>query len=63
MKKLILAVFFMIFSFGFAEVKNISDIKTLDLIVREKTFLNKKKRGKSLQYKICRSKSYEKRDA
>ena len=54
MKKLIFAVFFMIFSFGFAEVKNISDIKTLDLIVREKTFLNKKSEEKvySIKYVV-----------
>ncbi len=54
MKKLILAVFFIICSFGFAEVKNISDIKTLDLIVREKTFLNKKSEEKvySIKYVV-----------
>lgn len=54
MKKLILAVFFMIFSLGFAEVKNISDIKTLDLIVREKTFFNKKSEEKvySIKYVV-----------
>ena len=48
MKKLILSLLFLICSLSFAEtskdvqVKNISDIKTLDLIVQEKTFLNKK---------------------
>lgn len=54
MKKLILVVFFMIFSLGFAEVKNISDIKTLDLIVREKTFFNKKSEEKvySIKYVV-----------
>lgn len=48
MKKLILSLLFLICSLSFAEtskdvqIKNISDIKTLDLIVQEKTFLNKK---------------------
>ena len=42
MKKFILAIFFIISSFGFAEVKNISEIKTLNLIVKEKTFFNKR---------------------
>ena len=48
MKKLILSLLFLICSLSFADtskdvqVKNISDIKTLDLIVQEKTFLNKK---------------------
>lgn len=47
MKKLILSVFFLLCSFGFAdEVKNISDIKTLDLIVQEKTFINRKSEEK-----------------
>lgn len=48
MKKLILSLLFLICSLSLADtskdvqVKNISDIKTLDLIVQEKTFLNKK---------------------
>ena len=46
MKKIILAIFFALCSFSFAEVKNISDIKSLDLIVREKTFINKKSEEK-----------------
>lgn len=46
MKKIILAIFFIFSSLGFARVKNISDIKTLDLIVREKAFINKKSEEK-----------------
>ena len=46
MKKIILAIFFALCSFSFAEVKNISDIKSLDLIVREKTFINKRSEEK-----------------
>lgn len=42
MKKLIISLFFFICSFSFGEVKNISDIKTLDIIVKEKVFINKK---------------------
>ncbi len=46
MKKIILAVFLIISSFALGEVKNISDIKTLDLVVKEKTFINKKSEEK-----------------
>lgn len=42
MKKIILSIFFIICSFSFSEVKNISEIKTLDFIVKEKVFINKK---------------------
>lgn len=46
MKKIILSIFFVIFSFGFAKVNNISEIKTLDLIVQEKTFFSNKSEEK-----------------
>lgn len=46
MKKIILAIFFMLYSLNFSQVKNISDIKTLELTVKEKVFLNRKSEEK-----------------
>lgn len=49
MKKIIVMIFLLLTSLCTAasgKVKNISDIKTLDLIVKEKTFINKKSQEK-----------------
>ncbi len=46
MKKIIFSMFFVLYSFAFAQVKNISDIKTISLVVQEKTFINKKSEEK-----------------
>lgn len=41
-KKLIFALIFTIFSFSFSEIKNISEIKSIEMSVSEKSFINNK---------------------
>lgn len=53
MKKLILFMFLMVFSFSFSQkkIENISGIKTLELVVKEKSFYNNKSENKVYKLK------------
>lgn len=52
MKKIIVVMFFIIFSFSIGRnIKNISEIKTLDIMVKEKSFFNKESQEKKYNLK------------